>query len=220
MIFIKRFGFVSLGMIFCLFALAQDTLPKFSARNLGNNRIVIGWVNQFPNIKQISIQRSFDSLRNYKTILSVADPKAVQNGFADTKAPNNHMFYRIFYAMEGGAFYFTEAKRPFYDSTTTVTEVKPPTIIQKRPEGFVPSFYVYTNREGYVHISLPDAARKKYSIKFYEEDGSFLFDLKTVKETSLTLDKANFYHAGWFTFELFDDEKLVEKHKFYLAKDF
>ena len=40
------------------------------------------------------------------------------------------------------------------------------------------------------------------------------------KETALTLDKTNFYHAGWFTFELYNDEKLVEKHKFYLAKDF
>ena len=89
---------------------AQDTLPKFSVRNAGNNRIIIGWVNQFPNIRQISIQRSFDSLKNYKTILSVADAKAVQNGFADTKAPNDHMFYRLFYAMEGGAFFLQKQK--------------------------------------------------------------------------------------------------------------
>jgi hypothetical protein len=49
---------------------------------------------------------------------------------------------------------------------------------------------------------------------------NFLFELKPVKETALTLDKANFYRAGWYLFELFNDEKLVERHKFYLSKEF
>src|SRR5688572_26801828 len=82
---------------------AQDTLPRFSSRHIGDNKVIIGWVNTYTNIKQISIQRSHDSLVNFKTILTVADPKAVQNGFADNKAPNDHMYYRIFYAMEGGS---------------------------------------------------------------------------------------------------------------------
>jgi hypothetical protein len=79
---------------------------------------------------------------------------------------------------------------------------------------------VYTNKEGYVFINLPDAPQKKYSLKFFEEDGSFLFEIKNIKDKGLTLDKANFYHAGWFNFELYNDEKLVEKHKFYLSKMF
>jgi len=91
---------------------AQEALPGFRVRNAGNNRIVIGWINPFQNIAQISIQRSADSLGIYKTIISLADPKSVQNGFTDTKAPNDRMFYRIFYAMEGGTYYFTKAKRP------------------------------------------------------------------------------------------------------------
>jgi hypothetical protein len=215
---------------------AQDTLPKFSVRHIGNNRIIIGWVNPFPNIQQISIQRSHDSLINYKTILSVADPKAVQNGFADNKAPNDHMYYRIFYAMEGGAFYFTQAKRPTQDTTANQnTANRPPLIpgdkkidtatkapttpVIKRPS-FVPSFYVYTNKEGYVYINLPDADQKKYSIKFFEEDNTPLFEIKPIKDNALTLDKANFLHAGWFHFELYNDDKLVERHKFYLNKDF
>jgi hypothetical protein len=210
---------------------AQDTLPKFSARHIGNNRIIIGWVNPFPNISQISIQRSFDSLKNFKTILTVADPKAVQNGFADTKAVNDHMFYRIFYAMEGGAFYFTESKKPIQDTAgksrgqiltpeqkiDSIKKADAPVI--KKPV-FTPSFYVYTNKQGYVFINLPDAEHRKYNIKFYEEDNTFLFDIKSLKERGLTLDKSNFHHAGWFFFELYDDEKLVERHKFYLSKDF
>jgi len=211
-------------------ALAQDTLPKFSVRNVGNNRIIIGWVNNYPVTKQISIQRSFDSLKNYKTILSVTDPSAIQNGFADTKAPNDHMFYRLFVNLDQGQFFFTEAKKPVLEASgvaenpviekikdTISTSGKQPVI--KQP-GFVPSFYVYTNKDGYVFINLPDAGHKKYHIKFFEDDDNFLFELKNIKEPALTLDKTNFIHAGWFKFELYNEDKLVEKNKFYLSKEF
>lgn len=222
----KWFRFVGLGMFLLLgsASFAQDTLPRFSVRNVGNNRIILGWTNQFPTIKQISIQRSFDSLRNYTTILSVADPKAVQNGYADTKAPSPTMFYRLFYVLEGGSFYFTEAKRPRLDTAKAVVAVvekpKVDTPVVEKPRGFVPSSYVFTNRNGYVYIKLPDANRKDYTIKFFEDNGDFLFELRGIKQKALTLDKANFVHAGWFHFELYNDEKLVERHKFYLAKDF
>jgi hypothetical protein len=202
---------------------AQDTLPNFSVKNAGNNRMIIGWINNFQNVKQISIQRSFDSVKNYKTILSVADPKAVQNGFADTKAPNDHMWYRIFYVLEAGKFYFTAAEQPVIDTTRATAkeeEIVNIAPVLKKPEGFVPSFYVYTNKDGYVFINLPDADQKKYSIKFFEVNNNFLFELKPVKETALTLDKTNFYRAGWYLFELYNDEKLVERHKFYLSKEF
>jgi len=207
---------------------AQDTLPKFTVRNAGSNRYIIGWVNNFENVTQISIQRSHDSLKNYKTILSVADPKAKQNGFADTKALNDHMYYRLFIVFDKGQYIFTEAKKPVWDTArktdavverikdTLNTNTKP--VIEK-PK-FIPSYYVYTNKEGYVFINLPDADKQNYRIRFYENDDSFLFELKNIKETGLTLDKTNFLHAGWFKFELYNDEKLVEKNKFYLAKDF
>lgn len=218
---------------------AQDTLPKFSVSNVGKNRIIIGWVNNYPLVKQISIQRSFDSLGIYKTILSVADPNAVQNGFADTKAPNDRMFYRLFILLDKGEFLFSQAKRPTVDTAKAasieapqtkfdsllVKEVKADSVktapkpVIKKPE-YVPSVYVYTNRDGYVFINLPDADQKKYRIKFFEENDAFLFELKNIHDAALTLDKANFYHSGWFKFELYNEEKLVEKNKFYIAKDF
>ena len=211
---------------------AQDTLPKFSANNLGNNHIIIGWVNPYPQLKQISIQRSFDSLINYKTILSVTDPNAIQNGFADTKAPNDRMFYRLFVVPANGNYFFTASKRPVKDTAVAKTAIsnevevakdstnsKPPVVVIKRPE-YIPSVYVYTNSQGYVFINLPDADQSKYRLKFFDTDGSLLFEIKKIEETALTLDKSNFIHAGWFNFELYKDDKLFEKHKFYLAKDF
>ena len=83
-----------------------------------------------------------------------------------------------------------------------------------------PSIYIFTNKDGYLSISLSDAKNKKYHLKFFEEDGSPLFEIHQVKEPLLTLDKSNFVHAGWFRFELFEDDKLKEKNKFYLPKDF
>jgi hypothetical protein len=225
----KRFYYPIFLLFFLILvsgAFAQDTLPRFTVRNAGNNRIIIGWINNYAVTKQISIQRSFDSLKNYKTILSVTDPSALQNGFADTKAPNDHMFYRLFINLDQGQFFFTAAKKPSSDTTqiTDVPVVKDNGWIEskqaaKRPD-FVPSFYVYTNKDGYVFINLPDADRKKYRIKFFEEGDGLLFELKNIKDPALTLDKANFIHSGWFTFELYNEDKLIEKNKFYLSKDF
>lgn len=205
---------------------AQTELPEFSVKKISANRIVISWVNPFPNMSQISIQRSFDSLKNYKTILSVADPKALQNGYADSKAPNDSMYYRLFYATEGGSFYFTKPKRAYIDSSSASARTPSKPVIQidsvtiKKIETFAPSSYVYTQKDGYVFINLPDADREKYHLKFYEDDGSFIFEIKDIRGTGVTLDKANFYHGGWFRFELFKNDKLLEKHKFYLPKDF
>jgi hypothetical protein len=212
----------------------QDTLPNFSLKNIGKNRIIVGWVNTYGLVKQISVQRSHDSLKNFTTILSVPDPNARENGFADTKAPNDHMFYRLFVVLDKGQFFFSTPRKPVMDTTRVITKskvidavkvrdtsaqstIKP--VVPKKPE-FVPSFYVYTNRDGYVFINLPDADRKKYHIRFYEDDGSFLFEIKAIKEAALTLDKTNFLHAGWFRFELYNEDDLVEKNKFYLAKEF
>jgi len=219
---------------------AQDTLPKFTVKNIGNNRIILSWTNKFENIKQISIQRSTDSLTKYKTILTVPDATASQNGFVDTKAPNDRMFYRLYILLDKGAFLFSNVRRPVPDSARkeeirkpvdivmNADSIKTPTIVtpKYKSTGFVPSLYVYTSKDGYVRIKLPDdniidgKPAKKYSIKFFEDNETFLFELKEIKEKAFRIDKADFYHAGWFRFELYEDGKLFEKNKFYLEKDF
>lgn len=85
---------------------------------------------------------------------------------------------------------------------------------------YKPSQFVYTERDGNIAISLSDAPKKQYSIKFFEENETELFEIKQVKDSFITLDKANFLHAGWFWFELYEEGKLKEKHRFYIPKDF
>ena len=240
------------------FAMAQDTLPQFTLKNIGNRHILISWKNNYDLVKQISIQRSSDSLKNFKTIMSVADPTSKENGYADTKAPGDNLYYRLFIVMDNGGFVFTAAKKPVLDSSTAKrnppaleTKIEPviatPALKQDKsktekidfpqkstnstgtreisnnksnPNVFVPSLHVYTYKDGNVRITLPENEDRKYSIKFFEEDNSFVFEIKEIKQTPVLLDKANFYHAGWFKFELYEDGKLIEKNKFKINSEF
>ena len=79
-------------------AMAQDTLPQFTLKNIGDRHILISWKNNYELVKQISIQRSSDSLKNFKTIMSIADPTSKENGYADTKAPGDNLYYRLLIA--------------------------------------------------------------------------------------------------------------------------
>ena len=87
-------------------------------------------------------------------------------------------------------------------------------------ESWKASIYVYIDKDGYISISVPAVNEKKYNIKFFEESGTPVFEIHNVKESPLILDKSNFVHAGWYMFELYEDNRLKEKNKFYLPKDF
>lgn len=118
--------------------------------------------------------------------------------------------------------------KKFYDSILKKTKdtlvfIGSDTILVKT---FVPkevykvSPYVFTGKDGNIYISLADADKKKYMVKFLEQDLSIVLEVKEIKKTPLIIDKSNFVHAGWFRFELYEDGKLKEKNKFYIPKDF
>ena len=290
-------------------SLAQDTLPGFSALTRGNDKVIISWTNKYPATTQISIQRSKDSTKNFKTILTVPDPKVLQNGFVDAKADTAFMFYRLFIVLDSGKYLHTKSKRPTLDTArkvvseplvennngnqrVVVAENVPPKeaaiiketikaakdpvketpipvpvpekfIIVKRHDSIInqvrekefkrfrdsivhrtkdtisfasvdtilikpyippvvykPSKYVYAEKDGNIAITLPEAGTKKYSVKFFDEEEHALFEIKEVKDSAVILDKANFLKSGWFRFELYEDGKLKEKHKFFIPKDF
>jgi len=262
---------------------SQDTLPNFTILERGN-RVVISWVNPYPSTFQLNVQRSYDSLRSFTTIYSATSPALPQNGYTDVKLPASRVFYRLFYAFEGGAYFFTKSKRATVDagyggttSTRDVTALRDytngifnnvvpgdkrvitvqikdafykqfsinafrnfrdsvllttkdtlyainATAARLNPyipkEEFKASQYIYANKEGYINIFLPQINQKKYHVKFFEENGASLFEINNVKESPLILDKSSFIHSGWFLFELYEDNKLKEKNRFYLPKDF
>jgi hypothetical protein len=108
----------------------------------------------------------------------------------------------------------SKTKDTLYASDEQHIEIRPfvPRYVWK------PSDYIFTNNKGYVTILLPMVKQHRYAVIFYEEDGSEVFRIKNLKEQELILDKTDFVHSGWFYFELFEDEKLKEKNKFFLPK--
>lgn len=268
---------LSLFIFISLHSNAQDSLPDFSVINKGNNRIVISWNNPYKLTRQISIQRSPDSLNNFKSIITVPDPMNRQNGYLDTKAPNDRMFYRLYILVDGSNFIFTKTKRPVTESELAnavsektigepvldsavikvldkiVNRQIPDTVLtteeililknyrnskmdrlpdsvskkidaviklKSRPELVIPMYRIVSTRDGQVQITLKDFQEKTYSIKFFEDDDSFLFEIKTITEATLILEKSNFYHSGWFKSELYENGKLVEQNRFFIPKDF
>lgn len=196
---------------------AQDTLPKLSVSNISNN-ILVSWTNPFTYLTTINIQRSFDSTKNFITIGSILDVKNKQNGFVDLKPKSTNMFYRVFLSFEGGTYIFTRSYRPIIDTLKTMPDTKPLQQAQVMT-WFVPSSRIYTSKDNNVIIALPDAGKKNYALKFFEENGALVFEIPKILEPFLTLEKVNFSHAGMFDFELFEEGKLIERHKLYIPKD-
>lgn len=106
------FLLIALFSISAFNTVAQETLPDITVKNI-SGQIIVSWVNNYKTpVANISIQRSFDSLKNYSTIGSVLNPMNIENGYADVKPPYNKMYYRVFVSFEGGTYAFSKVARP------------------------------------------------------------------------------------------------------------
>lgn len=266
----KKYKF--LALFFCVSAIqcvsAQEVLPGITVKDY-SGKIVVSWQNAYNvPVTNISIQRSYDSTKNFSTIGTVLNPQNLENGFADDNPPYSKMYYRVFISFEGGSYLFSSTVRPvkdppivkreasianveitastpfdstgnnitdsarnnaakkilpanpLIDSITKLPIKRDPVVVRTDPESFsYPSLRLYTGKENNLVIHLPDAALKKYSVKFFDENDNFLFELTKLKEEYLIVEKVNFVHSGWFRFELSENGKLLEKNKFYIGKD-
>ena len=313
---------------------AQRALPGFTVKDLGKGKVSISWINPYPYCNQLAVQRSTDGV-NFRTIFSAQSPELPSNGFIDQKLPvASRIYYRIFYVLKGGNYYFTDIKIPsqesseshnnievdninaridiaktdssnigekniqvfkrgvpafqlsltayrnFRDSLIRFTQdslsiVKPGEINWKpfipKPKDYVsvfvkdtlliqielpfykrfkdsvtnttkdtiyqittfraelhrfipkkiwkPSIYIYTKNSGYLNISVPEKDFQQYRIVFFDMEGKELFRINQLKEPELIMDKANFKKSGWYDFELYKNNELIEKNKFFLQKD-
>lgn len=216
-------------------AQGQKSLPAISVTNI-NGKIIVSWKNAYTiPLSTLSIQRSYDSLKNYTTIGSVLNPQNLENGYADANPPYNKMYYRLFIAFEGGSYIISEPVRPTKDSASSnaTSDTRYPwqldpnadPRLQQPPVGNVnagpayPSRWIYTAKDQNVVIHLPDASTKNYTAIFFDELENQLFELTNLKEEYLIVEKVNFVKAGWYSFKLLENGKLVETNKFYIAKD-
>jgi hypothetical protein len=209
----------------------KKPLPNITVKNIGD-KIIISWVNDYTKpITTLNIQRSFDSLKNYKTVGSVLSPQSKENGYADNNAPYNKMYYRVFVAFEGGLYAYSNIERPVKDTTRIIENIdqQMPWLRVKdndssllmpngKPKITYPSQTIYTLKDNNIIIHLQNTDTKKYSVKFYDEANNLLFEIRKVKEDDIIIEKVNFGKTGWYHFELFEDGELIESNKFQIQK--
>lgn len=240
-------------LLFCLIiagagARAQSILPDITVKNIGG-KIIVSWQNEYSlPIATLSIQRSYDSLKNYSTIGTVLTPQNKENGYSDINPPYNKMYYRLFIAFEGGTYILTKPVRPVKDAPATVIKTAdgkdsiiapvqrfpwqvnplldstvnvPPTNpgIPSKPVITFPSKRIFTARDNSVVIHLPDAAVKKYIVKFFDESDNMIFELTKLQEEYLIIEKVNFVRSGWYHFEIYESGEVLEKNRFFVPKD-
>lgn len=251
------FSFIS-TLLMLASAKAEDSLPHFTVKER-NGMVIIGWLNPHPELTQLIIQRSVDSLTGFRSIVSMPDPTSVSNGYVDKKPGVANSYYRIYYVNPGGRYLFTAAQKPVKESslksssapiiaptikvledtinTSSPRSLTPDKAVKiKRETGngiilsgkiedninenvFSPSVLIFTNIEGNLIIALPDANRKKFTLRVFKEDGTPIFHMRNIKEPQLLIDRSNFLHSGWFKYDLYEDEKLREQSKFFIPPE-
>ena len=92
---------------------AQESLPIFSVSQLTETKARIYWKNNFSNCSQITIQKSYDSLKYFKTIFSSLSPELPENAFVDNDYLQElRVYYRILFVIDDANYAFTKSKTP------------------------------------------------------------------------------------------------------------
>ena len=250
--------------------LGQATLPDFTLKNT-DGKISVFWLNNYKRpVKGISVQRSYDSTKNFFSIASILNPQNSVNGFTDSIPPYNKMFYRLFIGFDTGVYLLTSSKRPelntVIDYTKLIQEInalyekniqlqeekvrlqkeleiaraaknknkpvtkntktsdKKPAVTEVSDEIVnqvitYPSKRIFTDKDNNVVIKLFNVKANKYVIRFLTEDYKLLFEIKSPPDDFFVIEKMNFTHAGWYQFEIYKNDFLLEENKFYISNE-
>jgi hypothetical protein len=266
----KIFLLLSIILIYQGIAEGQQQKIAVFVSKASETKVKVEWHNPYgDSVIQLNVQRSWDSLRNFRTIFVPLSPELPQNGYIDETAGYTGLYYRVFYVLENGSFFFTKGTKVttgsdltnqisdeeaadknflitvhdddsvvgvynydnykrFRDSIVNFTRdtlyslTDADVLIRYYNNNirWIPSAHIFTNSDGYVQIVLADALQKNYRLRFFDESHKPVFSIQHVTQAQLLLDKTDFMHSGWFYFDLFEDNKLKERNKFYIPKDF
>ena len=179
---------------------AQDTLPKFTIKDINDKKILITWTSAFgDNCIQLAVQRSFDSTHFFSTIYSAQSPELPQNGVIDSRMPKGvKVFYRIFYVLHGGQYFFSKSVGVYsFDQINKNIKQPPPIqpVINDIKVEDLPKSPVIVNTPPLVIQYL--SIYKRTTDTLYERIESKSFkhlrdSITQKKDTLLRVDSANF----------------------------
>lgn len=260
-------------LFFCGFLVAsgtrgQATLPDFTLKNT-DGKISVLWLNNYQRpVKGISVQRSYDSTKNFFSIASILNPQNSVNGFTDSMAPYNKMFYRLFIGFDTGIYVLTHSKRPevntvidyskliqeinaLYEKNIQLQEEKirlqkeleiaraeknknrktTKKNTEKKPAAkevseeiisqviTYPSKRIFTDKDNNVVTKLFNVKANKYLIRFLTEDYKLIFEIKNPPDDYFVIEKVHFSHGGWYQFEIYKNDFLLEENKFFISSE-
>ncbi len=207
---------------------AQNELPALTIETVsGQNKI--SWGCSYTGIKSMIVQRSEDSVLNFKTIGFIAKPKKGINSYTDERPLLGKNYYRVLVLFQSELEWFSNTYKVVLDSTliaqsrlkslrTGSTNAKDASDVNTNGNTnytdfyYEPSTQVYTNPyTGHINISLADAREKRYSISFYDPKKEEVLKITRLKQTTVILDKYNFNARGTYSFKLREGDQVVEK---------
>jgi hypothetical protein len=105
-------------------------------------------------------------------------------------------------------------KNRLEDKKTSITEVSEDIISEVIT---FPSKRIFTDKDNNVIARLFNVKENKYVIRFLTEDYKLLFEIKNPPDDYFVIEKVNFTRAGWYQFELYKNDFLLEENKFHIS---
>lgn len=105
----KKIISIFIAVFFSNFLFSQNPLPDFLIEKNNKGENVISWRNPFStSLIQITIQRSADSVRNFRSIYTSEKPGEPSGNYIDI--PNGKFYYRLFYMLKDGSYFNSAVK--------------------------------------------------------------------------------------------------------------
>jgi hypothetical protein len=82
-----------------------------------------------------------------------------------------------------------------------------------------PSKRIYADKDNNIVAKLFNVKGNKYSIRFLTEDYKLIFEIKNPPDDYFIIEKMNFTHGGWYQFEIYKNDFLLEENKFYISSE-
>lgn len=109
---IKRISLLFVSIFFLNSIIIAQQNFNTAVSKAGAGKIKIEWINPYgDSVVQLNVQRSWDSVKNFRTIFVPLSPGLPQNGYIDETNGYDMQYYRVFYVLSNGKFFFTKPKK-------------------------------------------------------------------------------------------------------------
>lgn len=188
----------------------------------------LSWVSEYNGLKSVQILHSTDSILSFKSIGNIPKPKKGIQRFVDKNPKLGKNYYKVRVLFASELEWFSNTYKVVLDSATIAASRKRAlsTGSTKAIEAnenstdenasytdfyYEPSAQVYTNPyTGHINISLLDARKKRYSLRFYNPKKEEVLYISRITKSHVVLDKYNFNARGTYFFKLFENDEVSE----------